>query len=65
MMWFKKLRLTHWSTYAAFALWGSSAFTAQPTIASFVVHFGVCPVLLILVIFFAHNEGKRKRVSVQ
>ncbi|WP_439398462.1 hypothetical protein ACRQ5Q_14430 [Bradyrhizobium sp. PMVTL-01] len=54
------LRKPHkkWSTYAALASWGASSFMAQPTMASFVVHFAINPIILMMVIILAHHEAK-------
>ena len=47
-----------WSTYAALASWGCAAFMAQPTLASFVVHFLINPMVLFIVIALAHHEAR-------
>lgn len=47
------------STYVAFVAWGSAGFMAQPTLASFAVHFAVTPLLLLAVIWLAHVEGRK------
>ncbi|QPF86990.1 hypothetical protein IC762_12120 [Bradyrhizobium genosp. L] len=47
-----------WSTYAALASWGTAAFMAQPTLASFAAHFVINPLILGAVIWLAHHEGK-------
>lgn len=44
------------STYFAFLTWGVAGFMSAPTIASFVVHFFLVPVLLALTLFLAHRE---------
>jgi hypothetical protein len=44
------------STYVALASWGTAAFMAQPTLASFVAHFLINPLLLAGVILLAHHE---------
>lgn len=45
------------SVYVALASWGTAAFMAQPTLASFVAHFAINPLLLALVIWLAHHEA--------
>ena len=45
------------STYAALVAWGSAGFMAQPTLASFAVHFLIMPLVLLAVIWLAHREG--------
>ena len=53
-----KLQTLHkkWSTYAALAVWGAAGFMAQPTFASFLVHFFLLPAGLLGVIWLAHHE---------
>jgi hypothetical protein len=55
-----QLRTMHrkWSTYAALVVWGTAGFMAQPTLASFAVHFFATPAALMLVIWLAHHEGR-------
>lgn len=45
------------STYAALVVWGAAGFMAQPTLASFAVHFFGLPLGLLVVIWLAHSEG--------
>jgi hypothetical protein len=47
----------NFSTYCALVVWAGSAFMAQPTIASLVVHLIVLPCGLGLTVWFAHREG--------
>ena len=47
-----------WSTYMALIVWGAAGFMAQPTIASFAVHFFALPLGLLAVIWLAHREGR-------
>jgi hypothetical protein len=49
---------TYFSLYVALAVWGTAGFMAQPTLASFLVHFALTPVLLFLLILIAHWEGR-------
>lgn len=53
----ENLRLMHWSTYVAFAVWGTAGFMSQPTFSAFLVHFFLTPALLCLLIYAAHHEG--------
>lgn len=46
------------STYLALIAWVAAAFTAQPTIASLFVHFFVLPIMILLVLWLAHWEGR-------
>lgn len=46
------------STFAALVSVAVSAFTAQPTMASFVALFIVNPIVLMAVILMAQREGK-------
>jgi hypothetical protein len=46
------------STYLALVVWGAAGFMAQPTIASFVVHFLGIPLGLALILWIAHYEGR-------
>lgn len=46
-----------WSTYGAFAIWGTAAFMAQPTLASFVAHFLILPGLIVGTLWLAHHEA--------
>lgn len=59
----KTFWLKHPSTYAALAAWGVTGFMAQPTIASGFVHLVISPMILALVVWLAHHEG-RSRVTV-
>lgn len=45
------------STYAAIFLWVAVAFTAQPTVGSFIVHFTAVPFGFFVLIWLAHWEG--------
>jgi hypothetical protein len=47
------------STYIALVVWGTTGFMAQPTFASFVVHFLAVPVALATTIVISHWEGRR------
>lgn len=47
------------STYLVLVVWGASGFMAQPTLASFVVHFMIAPVFLFLALQMAHWEGRK------
>lgn len=46
------------STYVALFVWGATGFMAQPSVASFLVHFLIAPVLLVLALWLAHWEGR-------
>lgn len=48
---------TRFSTYGAFAIWGTAAFMAQPTLASFVAHFIILPLLIGGTLWLAHHEA--------
>jgi len=52
------------STYLVLVAWGASGFMAQPSFASFIVHFFVAPVMLILALQMAHWEGRRSSKDV-
>jgi hypothetical protein len=54
-----KLRLTHWSTYVAFAIWGTAGYGFTPSIGAFVTHFGIMPPMLILLVWCSHHESRR------
>lgn len=47
------------SVLLAIIAWCMAAFMAQPTIASFLVHFLCLPAVLGLMIVVAHWEGRR------
>jgi hypothetical protein len=47
------------SSYVGMTVWGAAGFMAQPTFASFIVHFTVLPVLLFGALWLAHREGLR------
>ncbi len=47
------------SSYLALVTWGATGFMAQPTFASFVVHFLFVPLLLGAILWLAHWEGRR------
>jgi hypothetical protein len=51
----QRFRLTHWSTYSGFTLWGAAGFGFQPSLGAFVTHFAIIPALLILTIFLARK----------
>jgi hypothetical protein len=53
------LQKRRWSIYVALVAWGFSGFMAQPTIASLVCHGLIIPLMLMLVRFLAHHEGRR------
>lgn len=55
----KKFWNRHPSIYAAFGIWGSSGFMAQPTLASAFYHLVILPALLALAIWMARHEGRR------
>jgi len=48
------------STYVALVVWGAAGFMAQPTIASFVVHFAFVPLALAGMLWMAHWEGRKQ-----
>lgn len=48
------------STYIALVVWGTTGFMAQPTIASFLVHFFGVPAALFLTVWLAHWEGRNE-----
>lgn len=48
------------SSYLALIVWGAAGFMAQPTIASFAVHFILLPILLLVILWLAHWEGRRE-----
>jgi hypothetical protein len=50
---------TYPSSYLALVVWGAAGFMAQPTIASFLVHFLLVPVLLYACLWLAHWEGRK------
>lgn len=50
----------HPSIYVALAAWGIMAFTAQPTLASMMVHFGFSTIFLATIVLLARHEGWRK-----
>lgn len=54
---------TYPSSYLALVIWGAAGFMAQPTIASFLVHFFGIPALLYLCLWLAHWEGRNDVVS--
>lgn len=54
----KELRLHKLSTYGGFLIWGIASFMAQPTFASFLVHFGILPFAIAGTIYLAHHEAK-------
>ena len=47
-----------WSTYATLVTWGAAGFMAQPSVASFVVHFTVIPAMVGVTIYLARKEGR-------
>jgi hypothetical protein len=51
---------TYPSTYLACLIWGAAGFMGQPTMAAFLVHFVIVPILLLLVLWLAHWEGRYK-----
>lgn len=51
---------TYPSTYIIFVVWGVMGFMAQPTIASFFVHFLIAPPVLLLAQYLAHWEGRHE-----
>lgn len=57
--WIRRVRLTHFSTYTGFIIWGLSCFMGHPTVANLVVMFVLLPPSIFLTIFLAHGEGKR------
>lgn len=46
------------SSALALALWGITGFMAQPTLASVMIHLLMVPVLLMLMLWLAHWEGR-------
>ncbi len=48
------------STYVGILLWGVVAFGIQPTFGSFVVHFGITPVVIVALIALCHWEGRNQ-----
>jgi hypothetical protein len=48
------------SSYVGLVVWGAAGFMAQPTFASFLVHFTVLPAFLFFALWRAHCEGKAK-----
>jgi hypothetical protein len=53
------------SNYVAMGVWGAAGFMAQPTLASFIVHFAVLPLLLALTLWLAHLETRSNAVTRQ
>jgi len=51
-----QLRLKHWSTYIAFAIWGTAGYGFTPSIGSFVTHFGIMPPLLALLVWRSRHQ---------
>lgn len=47
------------STYVGLAAWGATGFMAQPSMASFLVHFIIAPVLIGATIWLAHWEATK------
>jgi hypothetical protein len=45
------------STILGFAIWGTAGFMGAPTIASFMVHFAILPVVIFVTLWLAHWEG--------
>lgn len=48
------------SSYLVIIAWAASGFMAQPTFASFMVHFVIAPILLVAANYMAHWEGRRE-----
>lgn len=46
------------STYLAALVWGATGFMGQPTFASFLVHFCIVPIILLVILWLAHWEGR-------
>jgi len=46
------------SSYIGLIIWGATGFMAQPSFASFLVHFAIVPVLIFGALWLAHHEGK-------
>lgn len=46
------------SSYLALVTWGATAFMAQPTVSSLVVHFIIVPLALATTLWLAHWEGR-------
>ncbi len=51
------LRLQCHCCVLALITWGAAGFMAQPTIASFAVHFIFVPIALMAMLWLAHWEG--------
>ena len=51
---------TYPSSYLALVVWGAAGFMAQPTFASFLVHFTIVPAFLYFCLWLAHWEGRRE-----
>jgi hypothetical protein len=52
---FRKLRLTHWSTYGGFVIWGASGFMAAPTLASLAYHMFILPLVILATVKLAQH----------
>jgi hypothetical protein len=52
----QKLRLTHWSTYTGFMVWGAAGYGYSPSLGSLVTHILIIPPLVALTIFLAHRR---------
>lgn len=48
------------STYVGLCVWGATGFMAQPSFASFIVHFAIAPALIFLTIWLAHWEARKE-----
>lgn len=46
------------SVYMGLATWGASGFMAAPTLASGFYHIFIIPLMIALLIWMAHHEGK-------
>lgn len=48
------------SSYVILIVWGSSGFGYQPGFATFILHFIIMPIILLLALSLAHHEGVKK-----
>ena len=51
----EKFRLTHWSTYGGFVIWGASGFMAAPSLASLTYHLFILPIVIFVTIKLAQH----------
>jgi uncharacterized membrane protein len=63
--WLNRIKATvlffweHPSTIIGFVAWGAGGFGYQPSIGAFIAHFFIMPILLMLMVFVSHWEGRR------